>query len=87
VWAQRAAAQKPSAAVAPKAAKREQNVPAAGAAATPVAQERHVAVNKFNDGEVRQMMGRGEAGSVYKVDMAPVKDGEFLRSLEATRDH
>jgi hypothetical protein len=84
VWAQRAAAQKPSAAVAPKAAKREQSVPAA---ATPTTQEKHVAVNKFNDGEVRQMMGRGEAGSVYKVDIAPVKDGEFLRSLEATRDH
>jgi hypothetical protein len=86
VWAQRAAAQKPSAAVAPKAAKREQSVPAAGAA-TPVAQEKHVAVNNFNDGEVRQMMGRREASSVYKVDMVPVKDGEFLRSRGSTQDH
>jgi hypothetical protein len=52
-----------------------------------VAQEKHVAVNKFNDGEVRQMMGRGEASSVYKVDMVPVKEGEFLRSRGSTQDH
>jgi hypothetical protein len=84
VWAQRAAAQKPAAAVAPKAGKREQSAPAA----TPTTQEKHVAVNKFNDGEVKQMMGRGEASSVYKVDMsAPARDGELLRSWETTQDH
>jgi hypothetical protein len=84
VWAQRAAAQKPSPAATPKAGKREQSAPAA----TPTTQEKHVAVNKFNDGEVRQMMGRGEASSVYKVDMsAPARDGEFLRNWKSTQDH
>ncbi|KAH0292304.1 hypothetical protein M436DRAFT_78917 [Aureobasidium namibiae CBS 147.97] len=65
VWAQRAAAQKPASAAAGKAAKKEQGGPAA---ATPAAHEKHVPVNNFNDGEVRQMMGQGATSSVYKVE-------------------
>ncbi|CAD0092811.1 unnamed protein product [Aureobasidium vineae] len=61
VWAQRAAAQKPAAAAAPKAAKKEQSA-AAGV------QEVHVSVNNFNEGEVKQMLAKGEVGSVYKPD-------------------
>jgi hypothetical protein len=50
--------------------------------ATPVAQEKHVVVNNFNDGEVRQMMGRGEASAVYKVDASATnKDCEFVPHL------
>jgi len=65
VWAQRAAAQKPASAAAGKTAKKEQGGSAAAAAAT---QEKHVPVNNFNDGEVRQMMGQGPTSSVYKVE-------------------
>jgi hypothetical protein len=78
VWAQRTAAQKatPAAAAVSKGVKKEQS------AATSVAQEKqekHVAVNNFNDGEVRQMMGRGDAGVVYKVNgSATNKDCTFL---------
>ena len=68
VWAQRAAAQKPASAAAGKAAKKEQGGSAAAAAATPATQEKHVPVNNFNDGEVRQMMGQGATSSVYKVE-------------------
>lgn len=46
-----------------KAAKKEQ-----GGAATPATQEKHVPVNNFNDGEVKQMMGQGATSSVYKVE-------------------
>jgi hypothetical protein len=73
VWAQRTAAQKatPAVTAAPKGVKKEQG------AATPVAQEKHVAVNNFNDGEVRQMTGRGEASAVCKVDASATnKDRE-----------
>ncbi|CAD0113164.1 unnamed protein product [Aureobasidium uvarum] len=62
VWAQRAAAQKPAAAVAPKAAKKEQSVNAG------VQETQHVSVNNFNEGEVKQMLAKREAGSVYKPD-------------------
>jgi hypothetical protein len=75
VWAQRAAAQKPSPAVTPKAAKKEQSTPAA----TPATQEKHVPANNFNYGEVKQMMGQKEASSVYKVDTsASTSDCKFL---------
>jgi hypothetical protein len=79
VWAQRAAAQKPSPAVTTKAAKKEQSTPAAAAAAaTPATQEKHVPVNNFNYGEVKQMMGQKEARSVYKVDTsASASDRKF----------
>ncbi|KAG9687052.1 hypothetical protein KCU81_g2238, partial [Aureobasidium melanogenum] len=65
VWAARAAAQKAAPAKAADAGKKkEQSAPAA----TPGVQETHVPVNNFNDGEVRQLLSRGGASSVYKLD-------------------
>jgi hypothetical protein len=80
VWAQRTAAQKATpVAAAPKGLKKEQSAPAA---APQEKQEKHVAVNNFNDGEVRQMMGRGEASAVYKVNASAInKDGGFVPHL------
>ncbi|CAD0091517.1 unnamed protein product [Aureobasidium mustum] len=71
VWAARAAAQKAAPAKAVDAGKKkEQSAPVATAvtAVSSGAQETHVPVNNFNDGEVKQLLGRGEASSVYKVD-------------------
>jgi len=77
VWAQRAAAQKPTSAAAGKAAKKEQG--GSAAAATQATQEKHVPVNNFNDGEVRQMMGQGATSSVYKVETsAKTSNRKFL---------
>lgn len=65
MWAARAAAQKAAPAKAADAGKKkEQSAPAA----TPGVQETHVPVNNFNDGEVRQLLSRGGASSVYKLD-------------------
>ncbi|KAH0372799.1 hypothetical protein KCU65_g830, partial [Aureobasidium melanogenum] len=67
VWAARAAAQKAAPAKAADAGKKkEESGPAATAA--PGGQETHVPVNNFNDGEVRQLLSRGGASSVYKLD-------------------
>lgn len=67
MWAARAAAQKAAPARAADAGKKkEQNAPVATAA--PGVQETHVPVNNFNDGEVKQLLSRGGASSVYKLD-------------------
>jgi len=71
VWAARAAAQKAAPAKAADAGKKkEQSAPVATAVtpATSGAQETHVPVNNFNDGEVKQLLSRGGPSSVYKLD-------------------
>ncbi|KAK6004129.1 hypothetical protein QM012_008979 [Aureobasidium pullulans] len=71
VWAARAAAQKAAPAkTADAGKKKEQNAPVAAAvtSAIPGAQETHVPVNNFNNGEVKQLLGRGQASSVYKSE-------------------
>ncbi|KAH0349795.1 hypothetical protein KCU83_g5259, partial [Aureobasidium melanogenum] len=71
VWAARAAAQKAAPAKAADAGKKkEQSAPVATAVtpATSGVQEKHVPVNNFNDGEVKQLLSRGGVSSVYKLD-------------------
>lgn len=71
MWAARAAAQKAAPAKAADAGKKkEQSAPVATAAlaATAGAQETYVPVNNFNEGEVKQLLSRGQASSVYKLD-------------------
>ncbi|KAH0385796.1 hypothetical protein KCU92_g3272, partial [Aureobasidium melanogenum] len=69
VWAARAAAQKAAPAKAADAGKKKEQSAPVVTAVTPVgAQETHVPVNNFNDGEVKQLLSRGGVSSVYKLD-------------------
>ncbi|KAG9677889.1 hypothetical protein KCU99_g7776, partial [Aureobasidium melanogenum] len=71
VWAARAAAQKVAPAKAADAGKKKEQSAPVATAVTPAAsgvQETHVPVNNFNEGEVKQLLSRGGASSVYKPD-------------------
>lgn len=79
MWAARAAAQKAAPAKAADAGKKkEQSAPVATAApaASAGAQETHVPVNNFNDSEVKQLLSRGQASSVYKLDASNASTAE-----------
>lgn len=71
MWAARAAAQKVAPAKAADAGKKKEQSAPVATAVTPAAsgvQETHVPVNNFNEGEVKQLLSRGGASSVYKPD-------------------